>query len=183
VHESWYRSYESKLREVFLIDLWYPLSTCKSQETPKEGKYACNQLVGHSRGSSCGLCSFISLVHRLGQGTDCRQFLAQGLQKRQPWKMLFVIAQHLLIALVLAYFIGRLGKVDWLGAVLIGVLLWIGLSAMQWVGSMVWEKVPSFHFKGREERGEQQPTLSGIGMPIARRMGDNTSAIWEPRML
>ncbi|HEY4388193.1 MAG TPA: DUF1761 domain-containing protein [Ktedonobacteraceae bacterium] len=67
---------------------------------------------------------------------------AEGLQKRQPWKMLFVIAQHLLIALVLAYFIGRLGKVDWLGAVLIGVLLWIGLSAMQWVGSMVWEKVP-----------------------------------------
>lgn len=67
---------------------------------------------------------------------------AEGLQKRQPWKMLFVIAEHLLIALVLAYFIGRLGNVDWLGAALIGVLLWIGLSATQWMGSMVWEKAP-----------------------------------------
>lgn len=67
---------------------------------------------------------------------------AEGLQKRQPWKPLFVIAEHLVIALVLAYFIGRLGKVDWLGAVLIGVLLWVGLSAMQLISSMVWEKVP-----------------------------------------
>lgn len=31
---------------------------------------------------------------------------------------------------------------DWLGAALIGALLWVGLSAMQWVGFMVWEKVP-----------------------------------------
>jgi hypothetical protein len=67
---------------------------------------------------------------------------AESLQNRQPWKPLFVIAEHLVIALVLAYFIGRLGKVDWLGAVLIGVLLWVGLSAMQLISSMVWEKVP-----------------------------------------
>ncbi len=56
---------------------------------------------------------------------------AEGLQKRQPWKILFVIAEHLVIALVLAYFIGRLGKVDWLGAVGIGVLLWVGLSVKE----------------------------------------------------
>ncbi|HEU5384219.1 MAG TPA: DUF1761 domain-containing protein [Ktedonobacteraceae bacterium] len=31
---------------------------------------------------------------------------------------------------------------DWLGAVLIGILLWVGLSAMQLISSMVWEKVP-----------------------------------------
>jgi hypothetical protein len=67
---------------------------------------------------------------------------AEGMQKRQPWKMLVVIVQSLILALVLAYFIGLIGNVDWLGAVKVGVLLWIGLSAMQWVGSIMWEKVP-----------------------------------------
>ncbi len=67
---------------------------------------------------------------------------AEAMQKRQPWKMLVVIAQSLVLALVLAYFIGLIGDVDWMGAVRVGVLLWIGLSAMQWVGSIIWEKVP-----------------------------------------
>src|SRR5579859_8112810 len=67
---------------------------------------------------------------------------AEGLQKRQPWKMLAVIAQSLVIALVLEYFLGLIGTVDWVGAIGIGVLLWIGFSAMQWVGSIMWENVP-----------------------------------------
>ena len=67
---------------------------------------------------------------------------AEGLQKRQPWKMLAVMAQSLVLALVLAYFLGLIGNVDWMGAMRIGVLLWIGLSAVQWVGSIMWEKVP-----------------------------------------
>lgn len=67
---------------------------------------------------------------------------AEGLQKRQPWKILVVMVQSLVLALVLAYFIGLIGGVDWIGAVRVGVLLWIGLSAVQWVGSMLWEKVP-----------------------------------------
>ena len=67
---------------------------------------------------------------------------AQGMQKRQPWKMLVVIVQSFIVALVLAYFLGLIGNVDWLGAVMVGVLLWIGLAAMQWVGSILWEKVP-----------------------------------------
>jgi hypothetical protein len=67
---------------------------------------------------------------------------AEGVQKRQPWKMLVVIVQSLVLALVLAYVIGLIGDVDWLGAVRVGVLLWIGLSAIQWMGSIIWEKVP-----------------------------------------
>ncbi len=67
---------------------------------------------------------------------------AEALQKRQPWKMLGVIVQSLVLALVLAYVIGLIGNVDWIGALRLGVLLWIGLSAMQWVGSIMWEKVP-----------------------------------------
>ncbi len=66
---------------------------------------------------------------------------AEALQKPQPWKMLVVIVQSLVLALVLAYFIRLIGDVDWMGAVRVGVLLWIGLSAMQWVGSIMWEKV------------------------------------------
>ena len=67
---------------------------------------------------------------------------AEGLQKRQPWKLLVVMVQSLVLALVLAYFIGLIGKVDWLGALRVGVLLWIGLSVVQWVGSIMWENVP-----------------------------------------
>lgn len=67
---------------------------------------------------------------------------AKGLQKRQPWKMLVVIAQSLIIALVLAYLLGLVGKLDWLGALGLGILLWIGLAAMQWVWSILWENVP-----------------------------------------
>ena len=47
---------------------------------------------------------------------------AKGMQKPQPWKMLGVLVTSLVLALVLAYF--------------------LGLAAMQWVGSMLWENVP-----------------------------------------
>lgn len=67
---------------------------------------------------------------------------AEGLRNRQPWKMLVVVAQSLVISLVLAYFFGLIGPVTWIGAIGIGVLLWLGLSAMQWVGSILWEKTP-----------------------------------------
>jgi Protein of unknown function (DUF1761) len=63
-------------------------------------------------------------------------------QKPQRWKMLVVIAQSFVIALVLAYFLGLIGNIDWIGALRVGVLLWIGFAAMQWVGSILWEKVP-----------------------------------------
>ena len=64
------------------------------------------------------------------------------MQQRQPWKMLVVIVQSLVLALVLAYVLGLLGKIGWLEAVGVGIVLWIGLSAVQWVGSMLWENVP-----------------------------------------
>lgn len=67
---------------------------------------------------------------------------ANGMQQRQPWKLLVVLVQSLVIALVLAYLLGLIGKIGWLGALGVGVLLWIGLAAMQWVGSILWENVP-----------------------------------------
>ena len=63
-------------------------------------------------------------------------------QKPQPWKMVVVLVVSLVLALVLAYLVARLGITTWTGAAQLGILLWIGLSAMQWTSSIVWEKVP-----------------------------------------
>ncbi len=64
-------------------------------------------------------------------------------QKRPAaWRMLAVFAGSLVLSFVVAYVIGLKEDVTWMGAVGIGCLLWLGLSAVQWVSSMVWEKVP-----------------------------------------
>jgi hypothetical protein len=63
-------------------------------------------------------------------------------QKPEAWKMVVVVVQSLVLATVLAYIVERAGVEGWLDAAWTGVVLWIGLSAVQWVGSMVWEKVP-----------------------------------------
>jgi hypothetical protein len=57
------------------------------------------------------------------------------------WTMLFVVAQSLVVAFVLAYFVARLGIVDWRGAVRLGALVWV-FPAMILVGSVVHEDVP-----------------------------------------
>lgn len=59
-----------------------------------------------------------------------------------PWKMLVVVAQSLVLATILDYLLARIGIGSWLGAGKVAVLLWLGLSAAQWVSSMVFEKVP-----------------------------------------
>ena len=63
-------------------------------------------------------------------------------QKPAAWRMLAVFAGSLVLSFVVAYVIGLKADVTWIGAVGIGCLLWLGLSAVQWVSSMVWEKVP-----------------------------------------
>lgn len=64
-------------------------------------------------------------------------------QKKQPaWKPIAVFVEHVVIALVLAYVIERMNITGIFDAVWLGVLLWLGLSAMQWASSMIWEKAP-----------------------------------------
>jgi len=58
------------------------------------------------------------------------------------WAMLFVVAQSLVVAFMLAYFVVRLGIVDWRGAVRLGALIWV-FPAMILSGSVVHEGVPS----------------------------------------
>jgi Protein of unknown function (DUF1761) len=57
------------------------------------------------------------------------------------WTMLFVVAQSLIVALILAYFVVQLGIVNWKGAVRLGALVWI-FPAMILLGSVVHENVP-----------------------------------------
>jgi hypothetical protein len=66
------------------------------------------------------------------------------LQAQTPsaWRMLAVFAGSLVLSFVVAFVVGLKQDITWKGAVGIGSLLWLGLSAVQWVSSMVWEKVP-----------------------------------------
>jgi hypothetical protein len=63
-------------------------------------------------------------------------------QKPAAWRVLAVFSGSLVLSFVVAYLIGLKEDVTWMSAVGIGCLLWLGLSAVQWVSSMVWEKVP-----------------------------------------
>jgi uncharacterized protein DUF1761 len=63
------------------------------------------------------------------------------------WTMLFVIAQSLVVALMIAYLVSHLGVASLAGAVGLGALLWIFPAAIL-LGSVVHEGVP--------------PTLAGI---------------------
>ena len=67
---------------------------------------------------------------------------AQAQQQKQPWKMLFVLGEHLVIAWVVAYLIVRLDLTGWTNELFLGVLLWLGFSATQWVSSIVFEQEP-----------------------------------------
>jgi hypothetical protein len=57
------------------------------------------------------------------------------------WTMLFVIAQSLIIAFMVAYFVSRVGITDYAGAAGLGALLWIFPAAIL-LGSVVHEGVP-----------------------------------------
>lgn len=57
------------------------------------------------------------------------------------WAMLFVVVQSLVVAFMLAYFVERLGIVNWIGAVRLGALIWVFPAAIL-LGSVVHENVP-----------------------------------------
>src|SRR5215211_2405078 len=57
------------------------------------------------------------------------------------WAMLFVVAQSLVVASVLAYLVSRLGIVDRRAALRLGALVWV-FPASILLGSVVHENVP-----------------------------------------
>ncbi len=64
------------------------------------------------------------------------------MKKAPLWKKVAVVVQSLVIALVVASLTALLNITSWTNAVSLAVWLWIGFSAMQWAGSILWENVP-----------------------------------------
>ena len=59
-----------------------------------------------------------------------------------PWQILVLLVRHLVLALVLAYLIIRLGIVGWKSALQLGFLLWIGFPAVLLAGAVANDNVP-----------------------------------------
>jgi hypothetical protein len=59
-----------------------------------------------------------------------------------PWKIAIELSRCAVLAFVLAWTLARIGTVGWADAALVGLMLWLGLSAVQWTGAMLWEAVP-----------------------------------------
>ncbi len=57
-------------------------------------------------------------------------------------KMLAEFVRCLVVAYVLARFVVRLGVANWMGAVQLGVWVWIGFQAALLVGAVIWENMP-----------------------------------------
>jgi hypothetical protein len=64
------------------------------------------------------------------------------MQKPLAWKMIGEFARSIIVAYVLAYFVVHLDITDWMGAVQLGILMWIGFPFVLLVGSVIWDNVP-----------------------------------------
>src|SRR5438094_7949686 len=57
-------------------------------------------------------------------------------------KLLIELARCLVLAYVIARFVALLGVSTWMGAVHLGLFLWIGFPVILLTGSILWETVP-----------------------------------------
>ncbi len=65
-----------------------------------------------------------------------------NVRRPEPIKMLGEIVRNIVLALVLAYLVVRLGVVSWTGAVQLGFILWIGFPVILLTGSIMRENYP-----------------------------------------
>jgi uncharacterized protein DUF1761 len=63
-------------------------------------------------------------------------------QGPEAWKMLGFLLSGLVVALAVAVVAGLIDVDGWLESAGLGLLLWVGLCATQWVGSILGEQVP-----------------------------------------
>jgi len=63
-------------------------------------------------------------------------------RKPQPAKIGFELVRSFIVAYVIARFVVLLRIADWIGAVQLGIWLWIGFPLMILVGSVQWDKRP-----------------------------------------
>lgn len=60
----------------------------------------------------------------------------------EPWKLLGFFGSGLVVALAVAILVDLADVDGWLDSLGLGVLLWVGFCATQWVGSILGEQVP-----------------------------------------
>jgi uncharacterized protein DUF1761 len=63
--------------------------------------------------------------------------------KMPAGKLLVELARCLVLAYVIACFVALLGLGSWMGALRLGLLLWIGFPVVLLTGSVLWENIPS----------------------------------------
>jgi hypothetical protein len=62
---------------------------------------------------------------------------------KMPGGKLFIeFARCLVLAFVIAHFVGALGVSSWMGAVHFGLFVWIGFPVILLTGSVLWDNVP-----------------------------------------
>src|SRR5438093_12091726 len=62
--------------------------------------------------------------------------------KMPAGKLLIELVRCLVLAYVIAHFVALLGGSSWMGAVHLGLFLWIGFPVILLTGSVIWEDVP-----------------------------------------
>jgi hypothetical protein len=63
--------------------------------------------------------------------------------ERPPvWMMLVELVRSFVVAYVLAILFGLVGVAGFIGAVGLGLLMWVGFPVVLLVGSVIWDKVP-----------------------------------------
>ena len=62
--------------------------------------------------------------------------------KMRPAEILAEFARALVVAAVLAGFVVHLGVVNWVGAIYLGLAVWIGFQATSIIGSVIHENYP-----------------------------------------
>lgn len=63
-------------------------------------------------------------------------------ERPEPWKVLLELVRSLLVTLVLAGLVDRLDITGVGGALLLGLVVWIGFPFVLLTGSIIWDKVP-----------------------------------------
>jgi hypothetical protein len=62
--------------------------------------------------------------------------------KMPAGKLVIELVRCIVLAYIIAHFVAALGVNNWLGAVHLGVFLWIGFPVILLVGSILWENTP-----------------------------------------
>ena len=78
-------------------------------------------------------------MKQLRSGTNATVAVEENIP---PWKLLGEFVRSLVVGAVLAYLIVQLDVADWMDAIRLGFLVWIGLPAVLLAGSVMWENVP-----------------------------------------